>query len=129
TDGSVNLTVSGGATPYSYLWSSGQTTANISGLVAGTYSVTVTDANNCSVTETVNVTSPAFVHAPVATNQSFCTGQNATLANVVVTGSNIKWYSAATGGTLLPTSTVLVNGTTYYASQTVGVCESSTRTA
>src|SRR5690606_9479329 len=43
-------------------------------------------------------------------------------------GSNIKWYSAATGGTLLPATTALVSGTTYYASQTVGTCESTTRT-
>jgi len=128
-DGSVSLTVNGGAAPFSYLWSSGQTTANINGLPSGVYSVTVTDANNCTVSETVTITSPAFVHAPVATNQSFCTGQNATLANVVVTGSNIKWYSAAVGGVLLPSSTILVSGTTYYATQTVGVCESSTRTA
>ena len=128
-DGSVSLAVNGGAAPFSYVWSSGQTTGNINGLSAGVYSVTVTDANNCTVTQTVTITSPAFVHAPVAANQSFCTGQNATLANVVVTGSNIKWYSTATAGTLLPSSTILVNGTTYYASQTVGACESSTRTA
>jgi len=128
-DGSITLNITGGAAPFSYVWSSGQTTANISGLAAGVYTVTVTDANNCTATQTATVVAPGFVYAPVATNQSFCTGQNATLADVVVTGSNIKWYNAATGGALLPATTVLVNGVTYYASQTVGLCESSSRTA
>ena len=57
--------------------------------------------------------------------QNFCTSQ--TLANLVVTGSNIKWYTASTGGNLLPSTTLLVNGTTYYAAQVVGACESATR--
>lgn len=45
------------------------------------------------------------------------TGDDKTLSNVSVTGSNIKWYTAASGGSLLPISTALVNETTYYASQ------------
>ncbi|WP_298391469.1 MopE-related protein, partial [Flavobacterium sp.] len=47
-----------------------------------------------------------------------------TLANLSVTGTGIKWYAAVTGGTALPASTSLVNGSTYYASQTVSGCES-----
>lgn len=59
--------------------------------------------------------------------QNFCSSQ--TLANLAVTGTNIQWYDAATGGNLLPGTTALVNGTTYYASQVVGACESTTRLA
>ncbi|MEI3789374.1 MULTISPECIES: T9SS type A sorting domain-containing protein [unclassified Chryseobacterium] len=59
--------------------------------------------------------------------QNFCSSQ--TLANLVVTGSNIQWYDASTGGNLLPNTTALVTGTTYYASQVVGACESATRLA
>lgn len=59
--------------------------------------------------------------------QTFCSG--ATLANVEISGAAIKWYAAATGGSALPASTVLVNNTTYYASQTVSGLESTTRTA
>jgi len=59
--------------------------------------------------------------------QNFCSSQ--TLANLVVMGSNIKWYDASTGGNLLPNTTSLVNGTIYYASQVVGACESTARLA
>lgn len=128
-DGTASVTVSGGTAPYTYSWSNGQTGTSLASLAKGSYTLTVTDANNCTVTQSFTITEPAFVHPPVAVNQSFCIGQNATLANMVITGSNIKWFTAASGGVLLPATTVLTNGTTYYASQTVGTCESATRTA
>ncbi len=128
-NGSATVSVTGGVAPYTYVWSNGQTGTTLSGLIPGTYVVTVIDANGCSINQSFTIIEPVFVHPPVAVNQSFCIGQNTTLANVVITGSNIKWYSATTGGALLPVTTVLINGTTYYASQTVGTCESVTRTA
>lgn len=48
TDGGLTANASGGATPYTYLWSNAATTASITGLAAGTYTVTVTDQNGCS---------------------------------------------------------------------------------
>ena len=56
-------------------------------------------------------------------------GGGLTLANIVVTGTGIKWYAAATGGSVLASNTALVNGTTYYASQTVNGVESTARLA
>jgi len=50
-----------------------------------------------------------------------------TLANLSITGNNIRWYSAASGGSLLNPSTVLVNGTHYWATQTINCTESATR--
>jgi hypothetical protein len=60
-------------------------------------------------------------------NQTFCSG--ATLAQLAVTGTSIQWYAFPTGGAPLPTTTPLVNGTTYYASQTVNGLESISRLA
>ena len=54
--------------------------------------------------------------------QDFTTGQ--TLADFVVNGQNLIWYSGATGTAVLPSITELVSGVTYYASQTINGCES-----
>jgi len=55
TGGSVSAIPTGGTAPYSYLWSNNQTTKTISGLLAGTYNVTVTDANGCTVSGSYTV--------------------------------------------------------------------------
>lgn len=47
--------------------------------------------------------------------------------DLVITGTGIKWYDAATGGNLLPATTVLVNGQHYYGSQTINGVESTLR--
>ena len=61
--------------------------------------------------------------------QTFCSSQNPTLATIILTGTAIRWYDKATNGLLLPTTTPLQNGITYYASQTENGCESTTRLA
>lgn len=53
SNGSVNATVTGGVSPYTYLWSDGQTTEDLADILAGTYTVTVTGANGC--TQTVSI--------------------------------------------------------------------------
>ncbi|RFS15388.1 S8 family serine peptidase [Emticicia sp. C21] len=58
-------------------------------------------------------------------NASQTLASGSTIANIVVTGSGIKWYDAATGGNLLVSSTELMDGTIYYASQTINGCESA----
>ncbi|MBL7925972.1 MAG: T9SS type A sorting domain-containing protein, partial [Bacteroidia bacterium] len=59
-DGSATATVTGGTSPYSYSWNTSpvKTTSNATGLVAGTYTVTVTDANSCTATKSVTITQP-----------------------------------------------------------------------
>ena len=93
--------------------------ATSTAIATGTYYVSQT-LNSCEgdralVSVTVNTTS-----APTASAQTFC--NSGTLANVAATGSNLKWYTAATGGTDLATSTAIATGT-YYVSQTLNSCE------
>lgn len=68
--------------------------------------------------------------APTAeAEQYFCSGSRSTISDLEVTGSSIKWYNTPQDNTPLATSTLLLNNKTYYASQTVQNCESTTRTA
>ncbi|WP_060875115.1 MBG domain-containing protein [Myroides odoratus] len=68
--------------------------------------------------------------APTAEEeQVFCPSLQPTIANLDATGSAIKWYNAAEGSTPLAVTDRLINNRTYYASQTIHNCESSTRTA
>jgi len=47
SDGAIGVTPSGGIAPYSFSWSTGATSQNLTNISEGTYSVTITDANNC----------------------------------------------------------------------------------
>jgi gliding motility-associated-like protein len=66
--------------------------------------------------------------APTGTGtQTFCSTQNATLSDISILGTNINWYNSPTSSSVLTATTILTNGTTYYASQTINGCESSSR--
>ncbi len=77
TGGSATANPNGGVTPYSYLWSNGGTTATISNLPPGTYTVTLTSANGCTATdaEAVVLTSGSFGVSLASTNPT-CSGSS-----------------------------------------------------
>jgi gliding motility-associated-like protein len=56
--GAIDLSVTGGTFPYTYLWSNGQTTQDIDSLLSGTYSVSITDAKSCVFYDTILLTQP-----------------------------------------------------------------------
>jgi hypothetical protein len=100
TNGAIDLTVSGGTTPYTYAWSNSAVTQDLSDLGAGTYDVTVTDANGCTATTSVDVEEPAILSASaVATNVS-CNGGTNGAIDLTVTGGNppytYAWNNSAT---------------------------------
>jgi trimeric autotransporter adhesin len=127
SNGSASVGLTGGTIPYSYAWSpSGGSSATATGLVAGTYTCTITDANSCSTTQSFTITEPTAIPAPTAAAQSFC--NTATVANLSAVGTGIKWYATATAPTALAATSTLITGT-YFATQTIGTCESASRTA
>ena len=92
-------------------------------LASGNYYVSQT-INGCESTRTevaVTINTPA---APTAIALAFC--QQATVAELTATGTQLQWYTALTGGTALENTTPLASGN-YYVSQTINGCE-STRT-
>lgn len=60
-DGTIDLTVTGGTTPYTFTWNDGAITEDRMNLTAGTYVVTATDAVGCSVVDSATITSPVVV--------------------------------------------------------------------
>src|SRR6185503_17906170 len=67
TNGSATVTAGGGSAPLAYQWSpTGGTNATATGLAAGNYTVTVTDANGCTQTATANITQPAAMTAAIS---------------------------------------------------------------
>jgi hypothetical protein len=60
-DGAITTQVNGGAPPYSYLWIDGSKKTSLSNLIAGTYSVTITDQNGCTVVKSITLIQPTPV--------------------------------------------------------------------
>ena len=83
---------------------------------------------SCNIGQTLAVTVNPIPNSPTALAIQVYAGTG-TIANLTATGSTIQWYTAATAGSQLPTTALLVDGSTYYASQTVSGCESVTRVA
>ena len=81
-NGSITATASGGVPAYSYQWSNGQTGATISGLMAGTYFVTVTDAAAQTIVNSVVVNQPTQVTATL-TADDLCSDPFTITANPV----------------------------------------------
>jgi hypothetical protein len=113
-DGDATVTASSGNAPYTYLWSpSGQTSQTATGLLAGIYTVTVTDANGCTQTATAIVNNN---NAQVVILQSqadvTCFGGNNGTATMSVTGGNAPYtFSWTPAGGSTATGTGLSAGT------------------
>ncbi|MBE8728306.1 T9SS type A sorting domain-containing protein [Flavobacterium hungaricum] len=104
SNGSAVVIPSGGTPGYTYLWSNGATTSAISGLTAGVYSVTITDANSCSrVINNITITQPSVINATIATTGASCKGGSNGSASVVATGGvpgyTYLWSNGATTAT------------------------------
>lgn len=101
SDGSASATASGGTPPYNYAWSNGQNTQNITGLVAGSYTVTATDANGCTaVTNTVIGNIPGGTATIATLNYTSCNGVCDGSTSVSMSGGTIPytylWSNGAT---------------------------------
>ena len=99
-DGTIDATVTGGVSPYVYVWSNGSTNQDITGLVGGTYTVTVTDANLCVNTASVVITDPPSITTSISGSDITCNGFNNGSVNVTISGGvtpyMFAWSNSAT---------------------------------
>ncbi len=99
TNGSVTANVSGGTGGYTYNWSNGGTSGSISNIAAGTYTLTVTDAANCTSLQSVTVNQPSAISATTSITGATC-GQSNGSASVTVSGGTGSYtYNWSNGGT------------------------------
>ncbi len=85
-DGSIDITVSGGTTPYTFLWSNNATTEDVNGLAPATYDVLITDANGCIFRDTFTITQPDSLLSSIAGTNATCNGFGDGSAILTVTG-------------------------------------------
>ncbi|MGZ4116285.1 MAG: PKD domain-containing protein [Bacteroidia bacterium] len=93
TNGTATASVSGGTIPYSYLWSNGQTGSTAVNLSAGSYTVTITDFNGCTSTNTVLITQPTQVITSAGPNDTICLGSSGTLTATATGGAGGYYYA------------------------------------
>ncbi|HTB06263.1 MAG TPA: PKD domain-containing protein [Bacteroidia bacterium] len=98
-NGSIILNTIGGTPTYTYAWTPNVSSGNIANnLTAGTYSIAVTDANNCTTTTAINITQPTALAATISGTNVSCNG-----------GNNGSIILNTTGGTPLYTYTWVPN--------------------
>lgn len=105
--------VGGGRTPYQYSWSpAAANSPSLSGLAAGTYHLTATDASGCTIAGTVNITQPAqLTSSASSTNLSGAGTHNGTITLTTSGGTPGYTYSSVPAVTGLPNATGLDTGT------------------
>ena len=101
SNGAINLTPTGGTEPYTFNWGGGITTEDRTGLAAGTYTVTITDANGCTKTVNATVSQPTALSATISQTNISCNGGSNGSASITVSGGTAPYtYSwSPTGGT------------------------------
>lgn len=116
-NGTATVVINGGNAPFTYAWSSGGSAQTENGLAAGTYTVTIIDANNCDVESEVTITQPSVLELEVVSVvETDC--PNAPNGSAVVSGSggtgslSYQWSNNQTGaevdGLIAGTYTVVV---------------------
>ncbi len=97
--GSATAVAADGANPYTYSWApGGQTTASVSNLSAGTYTVTVTENGGCSVSASVTIIQPAPLNPSTITSAATCHGAGNGSATASVSGGTLPYSYSWTGG-------------------------------
>lgn len=104
-DGTITVVPSGGSGATTVLWSTGATTTTITGLAAGPYSVTITDANNCTATNSTSISEPQPITLALTSTQVSCVGTlDGTITATAGGGTTPYSFALISGGSTLQTN-------------------------
>lgn len=106
-NGSITANVSGGTSPYTYLWNNGATTSSINGLSPGAYTVVVNDAKGCNVSTGYNVTEPSLLTVVMTGTNASCNGS----ATATPAGGTAPYTYMWNNGATTQTISSIPNGT------------------
>lgn len=112
--GAASIVAQGGTSPYTYSWSNGATTSVVSGLTAGFYNMTLTDANACMHQSSITITEPSEMTITYQSTNVSCYGTNDGTASVSVVGGTAGYsylWDATTGSQTNATATGLPSST------------------
>ena len=99
SDGTIDLTVAGGTSPYTYNWSNGATTEDLTGLAGGTYTVTITDNIACTITGSATVDARVPTNITSTQTNIDCNGNTIGAIDITVTGQSPFTYNWSNGAT------------------------------
>ena len=130
-DGAATANTAGGLAPYAYTWAPappvGQGTQNVSGLCAGTYTVTAVDANGCFNSATAIFTNPSPLSPTITPVSATCNSTcNGSISTVVSGGTGLYTYSWAPGGQTTSSIASLCSGTYTLTVTDANGCDSIT---
>lgn len=97
-NGTINVQTTGGTTPYTFSWSNGSTTQNLTNAVAGMYTLTLTDNNGCVASLTDSIGSTSNISANFYPNDVSCYGESNGSALAVVQTGNAPYSYAWSNG-------------------------------
>jgi gliding motility-associated-like protein len=106
-NGSATASAAGGTLPYTYTWSNGSTNIIANNLVAGTYGLTITDANLCTKTSSAIITQPTAITATTTSESTSCNGGQDGKATVLPTGGTPTYSFAWNNGISQTTANVI----------------------
>lgn len=126
-NGSVTAAVGGGNAPYTYSWSTGNSSNSISGRGPGTYTLNVTDANGCSGSESVTLVEPSALSVAIFKSDISCFGNDDGSLTATATGGTAPYqYSWNNGGSTANLNNLSVGSYTLTVTDSRGCTDSET---
>lgn len=92
--GCINVTTAGGSPAYTYSWNNGTTTEDICNIAAGSYTLTVTDANNCTANLQVTLTQPSALNLNISATDATCFGSASGCISLSLSGGTPAYHYA-----------------------------------